>query len=93
VSAAVTPPSYRGQRYPAAVIAHAVWRYDCRPLSSGQVDRILAQRGGPVTGETIRPWCRTVGQPSASELKRRRPKPGDTGHLDEVFLTIKGQIQ
>jgi MFS family permease len=28
---------------------------------------------------------------STAQLKRRRPRPGDTWHLDEVFVTINGQ--
>jgi putative transposase len=28
----------------------------------------------------------------ASTLKRRRQKPGDKGHLDEVFLRIRGEV-
>jgi putative transposase len=34
--------------------------------------------------------CRTFGQASANELRRRRPRPGDKWHLDEVFLTTNG---
>ncbi|MGH3711002.1 MAG: DDE-type integrase/transposase/recombinase, partial [Pseudonocardiaceae bacterium] len=31
------------------------------------------------------------GQTSANQLRRRRPRPGDQGHLDEVFITILGK--
>ncbi|MBA3947260.1 MAG: IS6 family transposase, partial [Herpetosiphonaceae bacterium] len=31
------------------------------------------------------------GQQYANELRRRRPRPGDKWHLDEVFLTINGK--
>jgi putative transposase len=34
---------------------------------------------------------REVRQTYANGLRRRRPRPGDTWHLDEVFLTINGQ--
>jgi len=44
-----------------------------------------------VTYETMRKWCRKFGQPYAHQLRRRRPRPGDKWHLDEVFLTIKGE--
>jgi putative transposase len=27
----------------------------------------------------------------ANQLRRRRPRPGDTWHLDEVFLSIRGE--
>ena len=48
-------------------------------------------RGVIVTYEAIRKWCRKFGQAYASQLRRRRPKPGDQWHLDEVFLTIHGE--
>ena len=32
-----------------------------------------------------------VGQHYANQLRRRRPRPGDKWHLDEVGLTIKGE--
>lgn len=53
---------------------------------------MLARRGIVVSYETIRQWCLKFGQAYASELKRRRPRPGDKWHLDEVYLKIKGKI-
>jgi putative transposase len=44
-----------------------------------------------VTDEAIRQWCRTCGQPCAHQGRCRRPRSGDTWHLDEVFLTIHGE--
>ena len=44
-----------------------------------------------VTYETVRQWCLTFGQRYANELRHRRPRCGDTWHLDEVFLTIRGE--
>ena len=44
-----------------------------------------------VSYETIRQWCRKFGQRYANELRRRRPRPGDKWHLDEVFISINGQ--
>jgi putative transposase len=44
-----------------------------------------------ITYAAIRKWCRKFGQQYANQLRRRRPKPGDAWHLDEVFLTIHGQ--
>ena len=40
-----------------------------------------------------RQWCAKFGQTYANGLRRHRPRPGDTWHLDEVFLTINGQRQ
>jgi putative transposase len=44
-----------------------------------------------VTYEAIRKWCRKFGQSYANLLRRRRPRPGDKWHLDEVCLTIRGK--
>jgi putative transposase len=35
--------------------------------------------------------CRKFGQVYAHQLRRRRPRPGDTWHLNERFLTIRGE--
>ena len=43
-----------------------------------------------VSYETIRRWCAKFGQAYANRLRRRRPRPGDKWHFDEVFVTING---
>jgi hypothetical protein len=53
----------------------------------------MAARGVILSYEAVRDWCRKFGQAYANQLRRRRPRPGDTWHLDEVFLTINGQRQ
>jgi putative transposase len=86
-------PSYRGFRYPAEIISHGVWLYYRFLLSFREVPEMMLQRGIVVSHETIRQWCVRFGQTYANGLRRRRPRPGDTWHLDEVFLTINGQRQ
>jgi putative transposase len=44
-----------------------------------------------VSYETIRRWCRKFGQAFADGVRRRRPRPGDKWHLDEVQLKINGR--
>jgi putative transposase len=51
----------------------------------------MVARGVILSYEAVRYWCRTFGQAYANQLRRRSPRPGDTWHLDEVFLTIHGQ--
>jgi putative transposase len=51
----------------------------------------MAERGVLLTYEAVRYWCREFGQACAKQLRRRRPRPGDKWHLDEVFLTIHGK--
>jgi len=54
------------------------------------VEELLAARGVILTYETVRQWCRKFGQTDANALRRRRPCPGDTWHLDAVFVRING---
>ena len=50
-------PSYRGYRFPPAIISHAVWLYHRFGLSFRDVEDLLAERGVTVTYEAIRQWC------------------------------------
>jgi putative transposase len=81
---------YKNHRFPVEIISHAVWLYFRFCLSFRDVEEPLFARGVVVTYEAIRKWCCKFGQLYANQLRRRRPRPGDTWHLDEVFLTIKG---
>jgi putative transposase len=79
------PATYPRYRFPAEIISQAVWLYHVFGLSLRDVELILAKRGITVTHESIRNWSRRFGSEFARKLRRRRPKPGDTWHLDEVF--------
>ena len=48
-------PSYRGYRFPAEIISHAVWLYHRFCLSFRDVEDLLAQRGITVSYETVMP--------------------------------------
>jgi putative transposase len=78
--------TYPGCRFPAEIISHAVWLYHVFSLSLRDAELILAERGITVSHETIRQWCLKFGADFARRLRRRRPKPGDTWHLDEVLI-------
>jgi putative transposase len=84
--------TYPGYRFPAEIISHAIWLYHVFSLSLRDVELILAERGITVTHESIRQWGLRFGAGFARKLRRRRPKPGDTWHLDEVFLRINGAL-
>ena len=86
-----TPDPYRGFRFPAKIISHAVWLYHCFSLRLRDVETILVERGIVVSYESIRAWGLRFGRAFANALKRRRPRPGDKWHLDEVFLRIGGK--
>ena len=68
-----------------------MWLYHVFSLSLRDVELILAERGIVVTHESIRHWC-LFGSDFARKLRRRRPQPGDTWHLDEVFIRIRGVL-
>jgi hypothetical protein len=88
-----TPPSttlYKRHRFPAEIISHCVWLYFRFSLSYRDVQEMMAERGVIVSHEAVRYWGRKFGQGYANQLRRRRPQPGDTWHLDEAFLTING---
>jgi putative transposase len=72
-------PSYKGFRFPAEIISHCVWLYHRFPLSLREVEEMMLQRGV------------TFGQTYANALRRRRARPGDKWHLDEVFIKINGK--
>src|SRR3954471_10284730 len=72
------PATYPGYRFPAEIISYAVWLYHVFGLSLRDVELILSERGITVS--------------HARKLRQRRPKPGDTWHLDEVFLKINGEL-
>jgi putative transposase len=80
--------SYKHYRFPAEIISHGVWLYFRFCLSYRDVEELLFARGVLVTYEAIRKWCYKFGQQYANQLRRRRPRPGDKWHLDEVFLGI-----
>jgi putative transposase len=86
------PATYHRHRFPAEIIGHAVWLYHVFSLSLRDVELILAERGIAVTHESVRRWCLKFGRGFAEKLRRRRPRPGDTWHLDEVYLRINGVL-
>src|SRR5712691_2189503 len=84
---------YRRHRFLAEIISHCVWLYFRFCLSYRDIAEMMLVRGVFVTYETIRRWCQQFGQTFANDLRRRRARPGDKWHLDEVFLKINGQTQ
>jgi putative transposase len=86
---AATRPHYR-HRFSVEIISYAVWLYHVFSLSLRDVELLLAERGVIVSYETVRRWCKKFGASFADRLRRRRPRPGDKWHMDEVFVRIQG---
>lgn len=91
VSVGAVAPSHKGHRYSVEVISHCVWLYRRFPLSFREVEELMLERGIVLSYETVRRWCAKFGQRYADSLRRRRPRPGDKWHLDEVFIKINGE--
>jgi len=86
-----TASLYRRHRFPAEIISHCIWLYFRFTLSYRDVQEIMAMRGVALSYEAIREWSLKFGQTYANELRRRRPRPGDKWHLDEMFIKITGK--
>ncbi|WP_028206443.1 IS6 family transposase [Paraburkholderia nodosa] len=82
---------YRGHRSPASVISCAVRWYYRYQLSLRDIEELLFERGVTVTYETIRCWCDKFGAAFARRVQAARRKPGGTWHLDEMFVTLRGE--
>jgi putative transposase len=85
------PLSYRRHRFPRVVIQHAVWLYLRFTLSYRDVEDLLAERGLDISYESIRSWVLKFGPVIARRLRRRRPRPSDRWHLDEMVVRIAGK--
>lgn len=83
---------YHRHRFPAEIIAEAVWLYFRFPLSFRMVEDMLAYRGIIVTRKTVREWAEKFGRDYTNKIRRRTPRLGDKWHLDEVVITIKGVV-
>jgi putative transposase len=84
--------SYSGYRFPPVIIQQAIWLYLRFTLSLRDVEDLLAERGITVSYESIRRWTNHFGPMFAADLRRFRPKPHTTWHLDEVYLKIDGRM-
>ncbi|MGA2488150.1 MAG: IS6 family transposase [Roseiarcus sp.] len=84
--------SYAGYRFPPEIIQRAIWLYLRFTLSLRDVEDLLAERAIGVSYETVRRWVTHFGPLIAADLRKRRPKPHTTWHLDEVYLKIDGRM-
>jgi putative transposase len=64
-------PLYGRHRFPAEVIAYAVWLYLRFPLSLQMVKDFLAARGIIVSHQTVRLWTEKFGRcPTSAPLRQ-----------------------
>ena len=85
------PISYARHQFPPEIIRHAVWLYLRFSLSYRDVEELLAERGVQTTYESVRRWVLKFGPAFARNLRRLRPRPTGTWHLDELVVSIQGR--
>ena len=52
----------------------------------------ICSRSAASRSRTVRRWLNHFGPMIAAHLRKRRPKPHATWHLDEVYLKIDGRM-
>ncbi len=87
----MTPISFKRHRFPPVIIQHAVWLYARFTLSFRDVEELLVERGVDVSNETVRRWFLKFGLLIARNLRRSRPRPSTSWHLDEMVIKIRGR--
>lgn len=81
---------YKRHRFPAEIIAHAVWLYFRFPLSLRHVEDLLAARGIEVSFQTVAEWATKFGREYARSIRRQsRGNFADKWHLGEMVVSIK----
>lgn len=86
-----TKSLYHGHRFPASIISHAVRWYFRFQLSLRDIEELLFERGVIVSHESIRRWTEKFGTGFAHRIRAARRQPGSTWHLDEMFVTLRGE--
>jgi putative transposase len=87
----MTSLSYRGHRFPAPIIQHAIWLYIRFTLSYREVVELVAERGLDLSYETIRRWVLKFGPAVARHLQQWWPRLGNRWRLDEMVVRIAGR--
>ena len=82
---------YRSNWFPSEIISHAGRLYHRFSLSFRNAEELLAERRVIVSYEAACQWCFKFGQAVAKKLRHRRGPPGDTWHIDELFIRIRGE--
>ena len=98
------PDPYRGFRFPAELISHAVWLYYCFSLSLRDVETILTQRGIVVSYESIRAYGTHLalgphrhsldageGSPSGPEVLKAQHRRGSA--LDPAMVLLDHLVE
>jgi len=84
-----TAHRYKRHRFPAEVIAHAVWLYHRFPLSLRDVEDLLAKRGIDVSFQTVSEWTVKFGRNKKAAIRLMRKLLKNQGLTPRVMVTDK----
>ena len=84
-SALLPPSSLPARNHPARDLAHVRLTLSYRDVE------LLAERGLDISYETVRRWVLKFSPAIAGRLRRRRPRPSDRWHLNEMVVRIAGE--
>jgi putative transposase len=73
---------------PCLTQSHTAFRFQ---LSLCDIEELLFERGVLVSYETVRRWCEKFGAGFAHRVRAGRRRSGGTWHLDEMFVTLRGE--
>ena len=64
------------------------------PLSLGNVEDLLHERGIDICHETVRLWWNRFGPLFSGDIRKRRVRAPDFSrwHVDEVFVKVNGEL-
>jgi transposase-like protein len=77
------PISHARHQVPPTVILQAVGLHFRFTLSFRDVEELMAERGLEMSYQTVRRWVLTFGPAVARNLRRLRPCPSPSWHLDD----------
>ena len=81
---------FKGYRYSAEIIVHAVWLYCRYALSYRDVEEILKDRGILVDHATIQRWVYKFAPIFEKEFRKRKKRVGTSWRMDETYLKVNG---
>jgi putative transposase len=83
--------SFKGAHFPKDIILTGVRWYVAYPLSTRQVEELMAERGVTVDHATINRWVIKYSPQLAEEFHRRKQPVWVSWRMDETYIKVKGE--
>ena len=83
--------SFKGAHFPQDIILTGVRWYVAYPLSTRQVEELMAERGVYVDHATINRWVIKYSPQLEEEFHRRKQPVWVSWRMDETYIRVKGE--